>query len=1003
MTSQSRIDRRQKTGRDAGDEEPAKTPASLADLVDIPVWRNLLDSLYAATGISTFLLDRDGRILTHNGEQEICLQFFRKHPEAAKACFACDATALKQMGRELPYRLYPCPHGLMHGVAPVVVAGAHLGNIFTGQFLVHEPDEHQLQLFRQQAARFGFDERALLQALTKVPRIPEARIESILDFLSRLAEVIAGMGLNRFHQMQSARSLQQMLELTQNLLDNTPAAVFHKDLEGKYRGANKIFCEDILGLSKENIIGRSLFELKGQIPPDLAQIYRTKDRELLRDGGIQSYEAPVLCADGVQRDFLFHKAVYPDSAGKPHGIVGLMVNITRQKQAERMHQENEQRLAQIVNGNFIATFVIDRAHTITHWNRACENLFAMPAARMIGTRNQWRPFYPAARPVLADLVVEGAPAMAIGQHYARTRWQPSVTVAEAYEGEDFFPHVGKKGKWLFFTAAPLKDMEGNVIGAIETLQDTTSRKLAEQQLARAKMTAEKASRAKSEFLATMSHEIRTPMNAIIGMGDLMRDTALTPLQHRYLDAIRTASEHLLALLDNVLDFSKIESGKIALASAPFNLRELLLDAVNIFAPQAEEQGLLLTSDIDRDLPAFFLGDSQRLRQILVNLIGNALKFTKEGWIEVRVGGASSPPPPETILPRPEPAAMPLHFSVEDSGIGISRAEQKKIFNSFVQLDGSSAKNRGGVGLGLAITKELVELMGGRLQVESRPGMGSRFSFTACFAPVPRDQLEALSEEESSGNHGVPPLHILLADDLPVNQEIVRAILEKRGHTTRSVCNGEEALAALQREHFDLVLMDIQMPVMDGLEAVRCIRALPDRRIAAVPVIALTAHAVKGDRKRFLKEGMNAYLSKPLKTNDLLDCIKNVLHRQGGDAEKPSEVAKASIDLVHALALMDGEKQVLRIGCNAILRETPQLVRQLHDALLAGDARTAQLLAHSVKGSVRGIKAEQTASLAERIEKAAGEGRLEDALALWPDFRESIAEMLAELREKLPGI
>ena len=981
-----------------------QTPPPLADLVDIPALQKLMDSLLAATGIATFLLGRDGRILTNSGGREICCLFFRKHPEAEQACFVSKTTAIEQMAQPLPYSMYHCPHGLMHGVAPVVVAGEHLGNFFTGQCLFHQPDETQLRFFRQQAARFGFDESAFLNALAKVPIIPEERMTSILDFLSRLVGLIAGIGLNRLHQLQSSEALQHALDLTQNLLDTTPVAVFLKDLEGKYRNVNKVFCEEIVGLPKEKIIGRTRNELEVLPPLDLAQVYNDKDRELLQNEGVQNYEAPVLCADGARRDFLFRKAVFRNSIGGAQGVIGVIVNITKQKQAERMHQENEQRLTQIIEGNSIATFVIDQSHTITHWNRACENLFNMPAALMIGTRNQWVPFYRAARPVMADLVLEGASATEIGRHYTHTQWQPSAAIEEAYEAEDFFPHVGEKGKWLFCTAAPLKDLDGKVIGAIETLQDITARKQAEEQLARAKQAAEKASGAKSEFLAAMSHEIRTPMNAIVGMAELMQETAMTPLQHRYLEAIQTASGHLLTLIDNVLDVSKIEAKKLNLVQAPFNLRELLSETVTMFDYQAEKKGLLLTTDIDLHLPSFFQGDAQRLRQILVNLIGNALKFTEEGWIEVRVGSPTpAPVPSEAIAPGAEPAAIPLLFSVEDSGVGISLSEQKKIFDSFAQLEGSSHANRGGAGLGLAITKQLVELMGGRIRVESRPGKGSRFSFTTSFAPVPLSQLKGTEQEESFENHPLPcPLHVLLADDLSVNQEIVKTILEKRGHTTRCVCNGQEALDALQREQFDLILMDIQMPVMDGLEAVRRIRALPDRRIAAVPVIALTAHAVTGDRERFLKEGVNDHLSKPLKTRDLLNSIRNVLPKNRGDADKPCAAA-ASIDLEYALALMDGEKKVLRIGCNAMLREIPQLVRQLHAALRQGDARTAYRLAHSIKGSVRSIKAEQTASLAERIEKAADEGRLEDALTLWPDFRERAGRMLLELREKLPEI
>jgi signal transduction histidine kinase/ligand-binding sensor domain-containing protein/CheY-like chemotaxis protein len=373
-----------------------------------------------------------------------------------------------------------------------------------------------------------------------------------------------------------------------------------------------------------------------------------------------------------------------------------------------------------------------------------------------------------------------------------------------------------------------------------------------QELAREKELAEEANRLKSRFLANMSHEIRTPLNGVLGMTELLREGPLTVQQSQYLDHARTSAETLLALLNDILDLSKIEAGRMDLECVPFAPREVVEEAVAMLAPRAGEKGLSLTSSIDPAVPARLAGDPVRLRQVILNLIANAVKFTERGSIGVEVAA--------------EPAGAGergLRFTVWDTGIGIPRDKLDVVFESFRQADGSTTRRYGGSGLGLAICRELARLMGGRIWVESEAGAGSRFHFTARFQTTEGETAHAAVRAAATAASGAPA-RILVAEDNRVNQLLTVRMLERMGHAVTTAHTGAEALAAIEREPFDLVLMDVQMPEMDGLEATRAIRRSGDR----VPVIALTAHAMKGDRERCLDAGMSGYLTKPVQLAEL---------------------------------------------------------------------------------------------------------------------------------------
>jgi len=569
------------------------------------------------------------------------------------------------------------------------------------------------------------------------------------------------------------------------------------------------------------------------------------------------------------------------------GLLGTITDITGYRHAMDALRESERRMSDIIDFLPDATFAIDREGKVIAWNRAIEEMTGVRKTEVIGKGNYAYaiPFYGERLPILIDyLFMDQAK---IDRRYYFISRKDNQLIAET-EISNLF---GRKNVFIWCIASLLYDSSGSVVGAIESIRDITRYKQAENELKKANLRLEEATRhaeqmaekamlanaAKSEFLANISHEIRTPLNGIIGMIGLLMDTNLNAEQREYAVLAHISGENLLSIVNQILDYSKIAANKVELETLDFDLHSVLKDIIDFLTLGAHEKGLELICQVDPKVPAHLRGDPGRLRQILVNLGSNAVKFTEEGRVSIRVCLQSS-----------DERTVALRFQVSDTGIGIPADRKEVLFSPFTQVNGSTMRKYGGTGLGLAICKQLVELMGGEIGVESREGEGSTFWFVAAFKKPPAGlssagaTLSTVTFEEPAGRSTALPsqqgsvrrkIRILLAEDNPVNQKVALTMMRNMGYQADAVANGLEAVSALQTIPYDLVLMDCHMPEMDGFEATRTIRRIDSRALnPRIPIIALTASAMKEDKERCVQAGMSDFIAKPVIKRELADVL-----------------------------------------------------------------------------------------------------------------------------------
>ncbi|MCM0082573.1 PAS domain S-box protein [Geomonas sp. Red32] len=804
------------------------------------------------------------------------------------------------------------------------------------------------------------------------------------------------------------------------------------------------------------------------------------------------------------------------------------------------HRQKEAVVAQeaftesLIENSAVATLVVDRTHRVVCWNRACEELTGLPAAKVLGTNEPWRGFYAEKRPLLANLVIDGETGD-LSSFYAVCR--RSELAPDALHAEGWFASLGGRKRFICFDAAPIRNPQGDVVAAIETLrditerkeaedalrklslavdqmpvtvmitdvegnveyvnpnftavtgysadeilgknprllksgwhppeffaelwrvilsgekwrgetrnkrkngelywesasispvmspsgeithfvgvkEDITDRKRAEEELQQATEAAEAATRAKSEFLANMSHEIRTPMNAALGMLYLLQQTPLDGQQRDYVDKVQRATNLLLRVINDILDFSKIEAGKLDLERVPFSLARVLDDLGAVAAALLLGKPVVIRVIADSGLPELVEGDPVRLGQVLLNLTTNAIKFTERGEVRVRVAPCTHGGQPH------------LRFSVSDTGIGMSPGQQAQLFSAFTQADSSTTRRYGGTGLGLAISRQLVQLMGGDLDVESAPGKGSTFTFTLPLALPSEEEIVAYGKAAAAGacqagtgkDSGLEGVRVLLVEDNSLNQLVAREILTRAGVLVEVAGNGAEAVAMVTGPGggYQAVLMDVQMQVMDGLEATRRIREHEAYR--ELPIIAMTASALPRDRALCLEAGMNDQVNKPIDVVELFATLRRWLGlpptppREEMEAGKEAETAGArvtlpdalpGIDLGKALGFLESRELLARL-LTGFRRDNLETASRLREALEHGDAEAAGRLVHTVKGLGGTIGAEGLRAAALELEgaMAGGDGgSLREAVARFEERLQEVLDSVRSLEEKEQG-
>ena len=661
-----------------------------------------------------------------------------------------------------------------------------------------------------------------------------------------------------------------------------------------------------------------------------------------------------------------------DQKGRFAGHFGIQREVTERKNAQ-------ERIRMLINKNADGILVVDREGTILFANPAAEKLFGVNSHELFGA--------PFGFPVFSREQEDGDESMEMNI----TRRTAAGLESRTVELRSVETRWEEQPAYLF------------------SLRDTTERQKKAEELKKAKEKAEEANRLKDQFLANISHEVRTPLNVIMGMLDLVLSTDLVQQQKEQLQMAAESASQLQHMINDILDLSKIEAGKMELDHETFHLHETVQTVISSMTLEAKKKGLKLNYCPPRDhLPCLLVGDPGRLKQVLINLLSNAIKFTEQGYVEVSVEKV------QQFHSRVE-----LRFSVSDTGMGIDQDQVNRLFQRFSQLDGSTTRKHEGTGLGLAISKKLVELMEGDIGVTSEKGKGSTFFFTARLEL--QDDTSGMVDQTTAPSQGhfrgtgqdegpaMPPagaaveernqptqtdwtcrpLHLLVVEDKPMNQKLVESLLKKKGWSAVLASSGKEALEKLEEEDFDAVLMDIQMPEMDGVQATKLIREREQATGKHLPIIAMTAHALKGDRGKYLDAGMDDYIAKPIQKENLYALLEKIAtcSREHSTAE-----GQQPEDLRFMLKQTGNDKALLLEVIELFLQDYHQDLVTLRRAIQQKDHQAFNRTAHGLKGELGNLGAKKAFNLAYALEKMGREANLEKAEATLEQLQAEVDQL-----------
>ena len=906
---------------------------------------------------------------------------------------------------------------------------------------------------------------------------------------------------------KAEQKLREQSTYLHTLIEANPIAIVAENAQNQIELCNRAFC-DLFGYGHHEMTGKSIDEL---IAPE-----HLRGQALSITSQVISGES---CHAIVQRQHKDGHLIDVEAFGVPflvdgvlHGQFGLYTDISQRLKAERALKESEELFRTLSAAAPVGIFMDDGHGNCLYVNERWTEMTGMSAAEAMG-----KGWLAVTHPDDREHVIK--------------EWLATTEARKLFNCS--YRYVANTGKVVRVDviARAISATGDGSRGYIGVVQDITEKYEAAERLREAKDAAEAASRAKSEFLANMSHEIRTPMNGIIGMTELTLDTQLTAEQRDYLTMVKSSADALLGIINDILDFSKIEAGRLELECAPFSLLDCIEDALHPLAARAQQKGLELTWAIEGDIPDLILGDSTRIRQVLINLAGNAIKFTKEGYVSVKAERHPDNCPTAAI-----------RFSVTDTGVGIAPDKHKRIFEAFSQADTSTTREFGGTGLGLSISARLVKLMGGDITLNSIPGKGSEFSFTAHFDPAPADQslvagrldpdltgksvlvaddnhvnrellagllpkwgllpvlasdgFEALATFADSVAQGrqfplvlldrnmprmdgyevaerllrastkPPPvilimssssspdaerlkrgiifrhlakplrraallaairqalsctapvlvrstpiflqpgtrrLSILLVEDNVVNQKLGISLLEKMGHEVTLAANGLVAADAVRSRQFDLILMDIQMPVLSGLDATHAIRAWEQGR-QRTPIIAMTAHAMVGDAEKFMAAGMDGYVSKPIEIGILRAEIDRLSQPNIANEKEiimnHTSPTTAVVNFSELLARVDNDRDLLRDLLSIFKEEFPGYLKSLQQAVMRKDAAQTASVSHTLKGMLANLAASKAAASASQLEQLARVADLASLPAAFAEFEREVQGLLPEMEHHM---